>query len=98
MRKSALRMAAPALGWCLAAHVAAAQGPDQAAMARDLRSGDPDRVEEALVRLPQIFSFDGPRDRYPNPTPEADRAMMRKLTEMNEERLRKLTPRPPPRR
>ena len=70
------RMAATALGWCLAAHAAAAQEPDhavwlcleeqepdlpdQAAVARDLLSGDPDRVYEAMACMPRILSSEEP--------------------------------------
>ena len=50
--------AALALGWCLAAHVAAAQEEtvDQAAIARELLSKDPGRVVKALNRLPLVHS------------------------------------------
>ena len=46
--------AALALGWCLAAHGAAAQETDQAAIARELLSRDPGRIVEALNRLPLV--------------------------------------------
>ena len=58
-------LAALALGWCLAAHGAAAQETDQAAIARELLSKDHDRVSDALGRLPRIVSFSGTLDRYP---------------------------------
>ena len=51
MRTTTLLAALAALGWCLAAHVAAAQEPDQAAIALELRSGDGGRIGRALVRL-----------------------------------------------
>ena len=50
MKKIAL--AALAAGWCLAAHGAAQETVDQAAIARELLSNDPRRVTDALYRLP----------------------------------------------
>ena len=75
MRTTTL-LAALALGWCLAAHVAAAQEHDQAAIARELRSGDGDRIGEALVRLQPPGPFYG---RYPKgfePTAEFVEALV----------------------
>ena len=56
MRTTTL-LAATALGWCLAAHVAAAQEPDQAAIALELRSGDGGRIGKALARLEPNHPF-----------------------------------------
>ena len=47
-------LAALALGWCLAAHGAAAQETDQAAIARELLSKDHDRVVKALNALDSL--------------------------------------------
>ena len=57
MRTTTLLAALAALGWCLAAHGAAAQEPDQAAIVLELRSGDGGRIGKALDRLEPHHPF-----------------------------------------
>ena len=58
MKKKAT-LAALALGWCLAAHGAAAQETDGDAIVRDLISEDPGRVSRALESLMVFIPREG---------------------------------------